>query len=76
MRRLYISQGEQPIAYFKSQYRADRYMYTVALRQHDGHQRVVPPKREAPAPGAKSRARSGRAMANKHGGSAATRRTS
>jgi hypothetical protein len=75
MRRLYISQGEQPIAYFKSQYRADRYMYTVALRQHDGHQRVVPPKREPPPPSvARRTARNGRA-ANK-AGALATRRTS
>jgi GntR family transcriptional regulator len=46
MRRIYISEGEQPIAYFKSYYRADRYMYTVVLRQHEGHQRVVSPKRD------------------------------
>jgi GntR family transcriptional regulator len=46
MRRIYISEGEQPIAYFKSYYRADRYMYTVALRQHDDHHRLVQPQRE------------------------------
>jgi GntR family transcriptional regulator len=33
MRRIYISQAELPIAYFRSAYRADRYVYTVALRQ-------------------------------------------
>ncbi len=32
MRRLYISGGERPIAYFESYFRADRYMYTVKLR--------------------------------------------
>jgi len=60
MRRVYISRGEQPIAYFKSYYPADRYMYTVALRQHGGHQRVVPPKRE-PVPIKARRARKSRA---------------
>lgn len=33
VRRLYISGGERPIAYFESYFRADRYMYTVKLRQ-------------------------------------------
>jgi GntR family transcriptional regulator len=61
MRRIYISQGELPIAYFKSYYRADRYMYTVALRQHEGHQRVVIPKRDLIAvPGKHRNPRSGR----------------
>lgn len=35
MRRIYTTVGERPIAYFKSYYRADRYMYTVKLRQAD-----------------------------------------
>jgi GntR family transcriptional regulator len=43
MRRIYISSGETPIAYFKSYYRSDRYMYTVKLRQYDGHRQVIPP---------------------------------
>lgn len=33
VRRLYITRGERPIAYFKSWFRADRYHYTVKLRQ-------------------------------------------
>lgn len=33
VRRLYITTQERPIAYFLSYFRADRYMYTVRLRQ-------------------------------------------
>jgi len=33
VRRLYITTNERPIAYFLSYFRADRYMYTVELRQ-------------------------------------------
>jgi GntR family transcriptional regulator len=33
MRRIYIFQSDLPIAYFRSAYRADRYAYTVVLRQ-------------------------------------------
>ncbi|OGB96225.1 MAG: hypothetical protein A3G35_20045 [candidate division NC10 bacterium RIFCSPLOWO2_12_FULL_66_18] len=40
MRRVYITEGERPIAYFKSYYRADRYMYTVKLRQPDAARRM------------------------------------
>lgn len=40
MRRVYITERERPIAYFKSYYRADRYMYTVKLRQPDSHRRA------------------------------------
>ena len=77
MRRLYISQGEEPIAYFKSQYRADRYRYTVALRQYDGHQRVVPPKNAPPATLKGRRRRNGAASATllESGGRAHPRRT-
>ncbi len=35
VRRLYITSQERPIAYFLSYFRADRYMYTVKLRQPD-----------------------------------------
>lgn len=40
MRRIYITEGERPIAYFKSYYRPDRYVYTVKLRQPDGYGRM------------------------------------
>lgn len=33
VRRLYITANERPVAYFESHFRADRYMYTVKLRQ-------------------------------------------
>jgi GntR family transcriptional regulator len=33
VRRLCITSNERPIAYFKSYFRSDRYMYTVKLRQ-------------------------------------------
>ena len=66
MRRIYISQGEQPIAYFKSYYRADRYMYTVALRQHEGHQRVVVTKGDPISiPGKHRNPRTGRATSTR-----------
>jgi GntR family transcriptional regulator len=55
MRRIYITEREQPIAYFKSYYRADRYAYTVKLRQPHAHHRIkssgkrvgIPPGRHA-----------------------------
>jgi len=78
MRRLYISQGEEPIAYFRSQYRADRYRYTVALRQHDGHQRVVPPKHDTPSATLEGRRRRNGSANKAHlksGGRTNTRRT-
>jgi GntR family transcriptional regulator len=54
MRRIYISSGETPIAYFKSYYRSDRYMYTVKLRQYEGHSQVIP-MADMAAPPAKRR---------------------
>lgn len=41
LRRLYITTGERPIAYFRSYYRADRYMYTVKLRQPVQRPRLI-----------------------------------
>jgi GntR family transcriptional regulator len=71
MRRTYISNGEQPIAYFKSYYRADRYMYTVALRQYEGHRRVVVPSQSEKNVALKMRrgrkATTGQAAARKSG---------
>jgi GntR family transcriptional regulator len=55
MRRIYISSGETPIAYFRSYYRSDRYMYTVKLRQYDGHRQVIPPPTKLAAVLAKRR---------------------
>ncbi len=46
MRRIYITEGERPIAYFKSYYRADRYMYTVKLRQPDRARRMGAPTKD------------------------------
>jgi GntR family transcriptional regulator len=40
MRRIYITDEDRPIAYFKSYYRSDRYMYTVKLRQPDRRSRM------------------------------------
>ncbi|MGV6874971.1 GntR family transcriptional regulator [Pseudochelatococcus sp. B33] len=54
MRRIYLSGNEQPIAYFKSYYRADRYVYTVVLRQdgryqpQDGRYQHIVPSRHGP----------------------------
>lgn len=60
MRRIYITRGEQPIAYFKSYYRSDRYMYTVKLRQPESHRRLLAAKRDAiPASGERRTARHG-----------------
>ncbi len=56
MRRIYISSGETPIAYFKSYYRSDRYMYTVKLRQYEGRSQVIPLP-VSPTPPAKRRGR-------------------
>jgi GntR family transcriptional regulator len=36
VRRLYITEGEKPLAYFKAYYRPDRYIYTVKIRQPNG----------------------------------------
>ncbi len=46
MRRLFITEGERPIAYFKSYYRADRYMYTVKLRQPTRRRQVRGPAKQ------------------------------
>jgi GntR family transcriptional regulator len=43
MRRIYISSGEKPIAYFKSYYRSDRYRYTVKMRQYGDLSEIVSP---------------------------------
>jgi GntR family transcriptional regulator len=51
LRRLYITSGERPLAYFKSYYRADRYMYTVKLRQPVGRPRTLPPPKGRPPAG-------------------------
>mgnify|MGYP001132239742 CR=1 FL=1 len=45
MRRVYITEGERPIGYFKSYYRADRYAYTVKLRQPERDHIAVATKR-------------------------------
>ena len=75
MRRIYISQGEQPIAYFKSYYRADRYMYSVALRRHEGHQRVIVPKRDQASTPGKNQTTRRRQTASARAGNNETRMT-
>jgi len=54
VRRLYITRGERPIAYFKSWFNADRYHYTVKLRQpgikaRSSTQTKKQPRRKPPA---------------------------
>ena len=59
VRRLYITKHERPIAYFKSYFRSDRYMYTVKLRQHGipGAQASTPaaPSKSKPQRGTRAR---------------------
>lgn len=69
MRRVYITNGERPIAYFRSYYRADRYMYTVKLRQPSGyHSMRVADKERARASPRRQVARGSRSPKRASGG--------